>query len=127
MAEALSFSLVSPERELFRGDVTSVVVPGTEGTFEVMAGHAPVMSTLSPGMVTIRQREGEKAFFVRGGFADVTRSGLTLLAEVAIPADELNGEVLAAEKDLVTRRLSENLSPEDRLNASRAEAVLSAY
>lgn len=127
MADALSFSLVSPERELFKGEVSAVVVPGTEGTFEVMAGHAPVMSTLSPGILVIRSREEGKKFFVRGGFADVTRSGLTVLAEVAIPENELKGETLAAEKDLVQRRLSGDLPPEDRLNASRAREVLAAY
>lgn len=123
----LDFSLVSPERELFSGEADSVRVPGTEGAFEVQAGHAPLMATLSPGILLIRNGGNEEKLFVRGGFADVSASGLTVLAEAAIPEAELKGETLGAEKDRAQRRLSEPATPEDEIDARRAQDALSAY
>lgn len=84
MADTLHFSLVSPERELFSGAVEHVVVPGTEGDFGVLAHHAPLMSTIKPGMLRIFTGERELRMFINGGFADVTPSGLTILAEDAV-------------------------------------------
>jgi F-type H+-transporting ATPase subunit epsilon len=91
----LHFDLVSPERLLISADVDQVDVPGSEGDFGVFAGHAPVMTTLRPGVLAIQTagRAAEK-FFVRGGFAEVTLQGLTVLAEEAMPLAELNGEAL---------------------------------
>lgn len=127
MSQALSFSLVSPERELFAGDAQSVTVPGTEGLFEVQPGHAPVMSTLSPGLLVIREGSAERKFFVRGGFADVTSAGLTVLAETAIPENELKGTTLAREKDLAEEIIRTAEAAQDVMNAERAKAALSAY
>lgn len=127
MADNLTFSLVAPERELFAGEVTAVSVPGTEGQFEVLPNHAPMMSTLSPGILTIQDGKGAKSFFVRGGFADVGLTGMTVLAERAVPVDELKGDVLAAEKDLARREGERAGTPEDKLNAERAQAALTAY
>ena len=95
---AFHFELVSPEKLLFSGDVTDVLVPGTEGDFVVMAGHAPVMTALRPGVVDIGE-DGAKhtKLFVRGGFADVNAAGLTLLAETAIPLADLDAARLDAE------------------------------
>jgi F-type H+-transporting ATPase subunit epsilon len=88
---AFHLELVSPERLLFSGDVNDVLVPGTEGEFVVMAGHAPVMTALRPGVVDIGDAEGKHTrLYVRGGFADVTNTSLTLLAESAIPLAELD-------------------------------------
>ncbi len=84
MAEKFRFSLVSPERELFSGDVDQVDAPGSEGDFGVFAGHAPFMTTLKEGRVHVRSDGRELAFDVKGGFADVTPAGFTLLAEQAI-------------------------------------------
>src|SRR5689334_6618708 len=84
MAETLHFSLVSPERELFSGDVEQVDAPGTEGEFGVLPKHAPFMTTLKPGVVRIHEGGQVNAVFVRGGFADVTPQGLTILAEEAV-------------------------------------------
>ncbi|WP_031550672.1 ATP synthase F1 subunit epsilon [Parvularcula oceani] len=123
----LSFSLVSPERELFSGEADSVSIPGTEGVFEVQAGHSPLMSTLSPGMLTIRDGSRERKLYVRGGFADVSPDGLTVLAETAIPEDELKGDVLGAQKQAAQKALSADLSPEQQLEAQRAVDVLSTY
>jgi len=88
MAEKLHFSLVSPERELFAGEVDQVDAPGSEGDFGVLAGHAPFMTALREGFVTIHDGDGLHRFEVRGGFADVTPSGLTILAEHARDAGE---------------------------------------
>ena len=83
MALKLRFSLVSPQRELFAGDVDQVDAPGSEGDFGVLAGHAPFMTTLKEGRVKVFNDEDELVFDVRGGFADVTPDGFTILAEQA--------------------------------------------
>ena len=83
MADLLHFSLVSPERELFSGDVNQVDAPGSEGDFGVLAGHAPFMTALREGFVTVHEGDRLHRFEVKGGFADVTPQGLTVLAEYA--------------------------------------------
>jgi F-type H+-transporting ATPase subunit epsilon len=103
---ALHFELVSPARLLFSGDVESVVLPGTEGEMTILPMHAPVLSTLRPGVVTIVKSGSETdRIFVRGGFAEVNAHGLTLLAETAIPMSELDagaiaGQIKNAEEDV---------------------------
>jgi F-type H+-transporting ATPase subunit epsilon len=82
----LHFSLVAPERELFSGEVDQVIAPGAEGQFGVLAGHAPFMTTLQEGEVTVLDGSSRRTFNVRGGFADVTAAGLTILAEHAVEA-----------------------------------------
>lgn len=84
MADKLSFSLVSPEREVFSGLVDQVDAPGVEGDFGVLAAHAPFMTALREGAVTVFDGGSRRTFTVRGGFADVTPAGLTILAEDAI-------------------------------------------
>jgi F-type H+-transporting ATPase subunit epsilon len=86
MAEKLHFSLVSPERELFSGPVDQVDAPGSEGDFGVLAGHAPFMTALKEGQVRVYDEGRIIVFDVRGGFADVTPEGLTVLAEHAVEA-----------------------------------------
>ncbi|MEQ8655905.1 MAG: F0F1 ATP synthase subunit epsilon [Hyphomicrobiales bacterium] len=84
MADAFSFELVSPERQLVAGQATQVVVPGAEGQFTVLANHAPFLSTLKPGVLDVTMADGSTdRIFVRGGFADANPEGLTLLAEEA--------------------------------------------
>ena len=83
MAGKLHFSLVSPERELFSGEVDQVDAPGTEGDFGVLANHAPFMTTLKVGEVKVYSGGAVKVFAIEGGFADVTPEGLTILAEQA--------------------------------------------
>jgi F-type H+-transporting ATPase subunit epsilon len=77
------FELVSPEKLLFSGDVEQVDVPGAEGDFGVLAGHAPFVSTVRPGILTIHSASGEQKIVVLGGFAEVSADGLTVLADVA--------------------------------------------
>lgn len=85
-----SFELVSPTRLVFSGEVEQVDVPGAEGDFGVLAGHAPFVATLRPGVLTIRDASGAKRLFVRDGFAEVSAKGLTVLAETAVAVEDLN-------------------------------------
>ncbi|MGH6855810.1 MAG: F0F1 ATP synthase subunit epsilon [Aestuariivirga sp.] len=118
----LHFELVSPAKLLFSGEVAGVTIPGAEGNMGILPGHAPVLSTLRPGVVTITRETGApEKIFVRGGFAEVNPKGLTLLAETAIPLGELDAGALAqqvknaeedvsdAKDDETRRRASENL------------------
>ena len=86
MAAKLHFSLVAPERQLFSADVDQVDAPGVEGDFGVLAGHAPFMTALKAGSVTVYDGGATRVFTIDGGFADVTAAGLTILAEQAIEA-----------------------------------------
>jgi F-type H+-transporting ATPase subunit epsilon len=102
---AFHFELVSPERLIFSGEVEQVVVPGSEGVFTVLENHAPTMSTIRPGVIEVTSASGASKLFVRGGFADVSDKGLTILAEQAIPVAELDGakidaDLRAAEEDV---------------------------
>jgi F-type H+-transporting ATPase subunit epsilon len=97
------FDLVSPEKLLFSGAVDQVDVPGSEGDFGVLAGHAPLMTTLRPGILVLHREGGALSVVVNGGFAEVNPNGLTVLADVAVPVDDfdpaaLAGEIKAAEE-----------------------------
>jgi len=83
MAGKLNFSLVAPEREVFTGLVDQVDAPGVEGDFGVLPQHAPFMTTLREGAVTVYDGSARRVFAVKGGFADVNAQGLTILAEEA--------------------------------------------
>ena len=83
MSDKLHVSLVTPEAELFSGEVDHVIAPGSEGEFDVLAHHAPFMTTLAEGSVTIVNEGKSRVFQVRGGFADVNEDGMTILAEHA--------------------------------------------
>jgi F-type H+-transporting ATPase subunit epsilon len=127
------FELVSPERLLFTGEVESVVVPGSEGELTVLKDHAPLMTTLKPGIVTVTEAGGRaQRLFVRGGFADVAPTGLTILAESSVPVDQLDAakldaeikgaqdEVTAASTDEGRRLAQEKLNQLNELRASLA-------
>jgi F-type H+-transporting ATPase subunit epsilon len=90
MADKLHFALVSPERELFNGEVDHVVVPGSEGEFGVSPNHAPVMSVIKPGALKVMNDGTERRIFVNGGFADVTPEGLSVLAEEAVDLADID-------------------------------------
>ncbi|OCC01995.1 ATP synthase F1 subunit epsilon [Labrys sp. WJW] len=96
---SFQFELVTPEKLLFSGPVESVVVPGSEGDFEVLSQHAPVMSTIRPGIIVVKETVGgsSRHLFVRGGFADVNPQGLTILAEQAVPIEEMTPDKLSQE------------------------------
>ena len=96
MADNFNFELVSPERLLLSAKVSEVVIPATEGEMTVLANHAPTMTTVKPGVVTVKDASGKATkYVVFGGFADIVPTGCTLLAESAIPMDELNRDTLA--------------------------------
>ena len=98
MAEKLSFDLVSPERLLLSEQVDLVTVPGADGDMGIMGGHAPVMSTLRPGVIGVEtEGQPERRYFVRGGFVEVTLAGLTVLAEHTVPLAELDSAALERE------------------------------
>lgn len=103
------FELVSPERQLFSGAVEQVVVPGSEGDFGILAGHAPFVSTLRPGILTIHSDGQPKRLYVRGGFAEISAGGLTVLAERATAVEDLDPgqldlDIKNAEEDLADAR-----------------------
>ena len=144
MAEPFQFELVSPERLLMSEPVDQVVVPGAEGYFTVLKGHAPFMSTLRPGVVDVdARRRRSNRIFVRGGFADVNADGLTILAEQAIPLAEVDAAMLAQEvknaeedvadakdgatKDAAELRLSQLKEVQAALGRSPGRLRLSAY
>ena len=122
------FDLVSPEQLLFSGEVEHVVVPGTEGEFGVLAGHAPLVAILKPGILKILGPNAMR-ILVTGGFAEVSPEGLTVLADRAVPVEEVDaaslaGEIEAAERsvaaasDAARDRLQLKL---DQLRAAQAE------
>jgi F-type H+-transporting ATPase subunit epsilon len=90
------FDLVSPEQLVYSGEVEHVVVPGTEGEFGVLAGHAPLIAMLRPGVVKILGPD-EQDILVVGGFAEVSPDGLTILADRAVPLAEVDPTLIEAE------------------------------
>src|SRR5260221_14577239 len=84
------FDLVSPEKLLFSGEVNQVDVPGSEGDFGVLAGHAPLITTLRPGILVIYGERGALRIVVDGGFAEVGPGGLTVLADMAVAGGEVS-------------------------------------
>jgi F-type H+-transporting ATPase subunit epsilon len=95
MAETIHLDLVSPERLLLSDDVDMVTMPGADGYFGVLKGHAPVMASLKPGVIEIKGgAEDGLRIFVRGGFAEVNANEVTVLAEEAIPMSEIDAAAL---------------------------------
>lgn len=95
------FDLVSPEKLLFSGEVEQVDVPGSEGYFGVLAGHAPMVTTLRPGILIVKAGGGEERIVVLGGFAEISPSGLTVLADIATSVADIDRAALAAQiKDM---------------------------
>ena len=82
------FELVSPEKLLFSGEVNQVDIPGSEGDFGVLAGHAPLITTLRPGILVIYREGTVVKIVVNGGFAEVGPTGLTVLADMAVPLED---------------------------------------
>jgi F-type H+-transporting ATPase subunit epsilon len=91
------FNLVSPEAVLFSGEVEHVVVPGAEGEFGVLAGHAPLVATLRPGILKILGPGETQRIVVTGGFAEVSPAGLTVLADMATPAEDVDAAMIASQ------------------------------
>lgn len=99
MAGKFHFELVSPEQKLMSEDVHMVTIPGEEGDFGVLAGHAPLLSSIRPGVIVINRESNDnpKRYFVAGGFADVTATQCTVLAENATDLSLVDVTALDAE------------------------------
>jgi F-type H+-transporting ATPase subunit epsilon len=117
MADAkISFDLVSPERLLLSEDAEMVTIPGSEGEMGVMAGHMPLISTLKPGMIDVKIAHGQHHnFLVSGGFAEITATKITVLAEDAIPVASLDEQTLQqriidAEEDIATAKTEQEMA-----------------
>jgi F-type H+-transporting ATPase subunit epsilon len=89
------FDLVSPEKLAFSGEVDQVDIPGVEGDFGVLAGHAPVVATIRPGILTVTQSGSQQKIVVLGGLAEVSDKGLTVLADVATAVPDLDAASFA--------------------------------
>ena len=123
MADTMQFDLVSPERKLASVAATEVRIPGADGDFTAMPGHASFLSTLRPGIVVAKSSEGELRFVVTGGFAEVSADGVSLLAERSLPAAELTQSVydgLVAD----ARKAVEAAQPDARDEAQKLVADL---
>ncbi|HEY7845699.1 MAG TPA: F0F1 ATP synthase subunit epsilon [Bradyrhizobium sp.] len=101
------FDLVSPEKLAFSGEVDQVDIPGTEGDFGVLAGHAPVVAAVRPGILTVISGGSKQKIIVLGGLAEVSEKGLTVLADTATSIDELDRARFAATVDEMQQKLSE--------------------
>ena len=123
MAEKIHFDLVSPEKLLYSASADMVVVPGVEGDFGVLAGHAPLISIVRTGIIDVKGSEdgADLKIFVRGGLAEVTPAGLTVLAEEAMPFEDLS----ATDLDARIRDLEEDVADakDDRAKLRATQAL----
>lgn len=125
MADTMQFDLVSPERSLASLQATSVQIPGADGDMTAMAEHAPTITTLRPGILTVTGPAGESAFAVTGGFAEISAAGTSVLAEKAMPT----ADVTAADMDALIAAASDaaaNASAEDKDAAAKTLADMEA-
>jgi len=120
----VSFRLVMPEREVLATQADMVVVPGSEGDFGVLHGHAPLISTVRPGVLeVIQDNKVDKRFIVVGGFAEVTPERCTVLADEAVPFEEVTPEQLAERERAAERDLADAATDGERAAAQKAIAV----
>jgi F-type H+-transporting ATPase subunit epsilon len=127
MADKTQFELVSPERLLISKAVDMVVVPGTEGDFGVLPDHAPLISSVRPGVIAVFEGgQVTDRIFVAGGFAEVTGERCTVLAEQAMPLAELDRGRVEAELKDARDDLTDAKTDTDRAAAERAVAVAEA-
>ena len=131
MTRKVEFELVSPEKLLLSEPVDMVVVPGAEGDFGVLIDHAPMISTIRPGVINVYVAdEITESIFVAGGFADVTESSCTVLAEEAVPVKDLDRDALKQRLQHAQDELTEADSPVARAEAEGkvkvAEAMIEA-
>ena len=105
MADKMSFSLVSPERQLASGEAEMVVIPGMEGDLGALPGHAPFLTTLRPGVVSVTDGGSATEYFVTGGFAEVSPEGVAILAEEATERAEVDGAYLDGKLEDATKAL----------------------
>jgi F-type H+-transporting ATPase subunit epsilon len=124
MAGTFKIELVSPERVLLSGEATEVVVPGLEGDFTVLAGHAPVISALRPGILDIRNGSAHRRIYVRGGFAEVDPTQVTILAQYLVDIGAAAPGQIAAELQAAEQMVASATDDAGRLLANDALAAL---
>ena len=121
MAEGVKIEIVSPEVLVLSAEARSVVVPGAEGYLTVMGDHAPLMTVLKPGFVTVVDTSGaNKSYFVGGGFADISDAGVTILAEEAKPASEFGRTEIEARIAQAQQALTSATEIDDKSAAQNA-------
>jgi F-type H+-transporting ATPase subunit epsilon len=121
MAGTFKFELVTPERMALSEDAAQVVVPGVEGEFTVLPGHAPVISALRPGIIDVTLPDASKTrIFVKGGFAEVDADHLTVLAERALDVEAMDAATVAAELETAQADLASATDDAGRLAAASA-------
>ncbi|MBT5767684.1 MAG: F0F1 ATP synthase subunit epsilon [Kordiimonadaceae bacterium] len=120
MADKLHFEMVSPAKLLKSADVDMVVVPGTEGDFGVLPAHAPVVSTLRTGVIEVHDGGEPEKLLVVGGFAEVNSAGLTILAELATPINEVDKAGYEAELKNLTEDVQDAKDDEAKARAEKA-------
>ena len=127
MAGTFKFELVTPERMALSEDAAQVVVPGVEGDFTVLPGHAPVISALRPGVIDVTLPDARKTrIFVKGGFAEVDGDHLTVLAERALDVEAMDAATVAAELEAAEADLASAADDASRLAAASAVERLRA-
>jgi F-type H+-transporting ATPase subunit epsilon len=127
MAGTFKFELVTPERMALSEEAAQVVVPGVEGEFTVLPGHAPVISALRPGIIDVTLPDARKSrIFVKGGFAEVDAGHLTVLAERALDVAAMDAGTIAAELEAADAELAAAGDDAARLAAASAAASLRA-
>jgi F-type H+-transporting ATPase subunit epsilon len=120
----VTFRLVMPERELLNTEADMVVVPGSEGDFGVLHGHAPLISTVRPGVLEVFQgARAEQRFLVAGGFAEVTPERCTVLAEEAVPFEQVTPDQLAERERAAEVELSDASTDAEKAAAQKNLAV----
>jgi F-type H+-transporting ATPase subunit epsilon len=125
MADAFNFELVSPERLLVSEKVSEVVIPATLGEMTVLVNHAPTMTTIKPGVVTVKLASGQvNKYVVFGGFADILPDSCTLLAESAVPANELTRDTLQKRIDTTEAEIGKANSDEHKTKLEQFLAEL---
>ncbi len=117
MAGTFQFELLTPERLLLAGQAEQVVIPGVEGDFAVLSGHAPVISTLRPGILEITMTDANRRVFVKKGVAEADPERLTVLAQTAVDVDEFDSRRIADELKAAEAELAEAQDDQSKLLA----------
>ena len=107
MVDKINFEIVSPEKKIASGEADSILVPGFEGDFTVLAKHAPCLSSLRAGILTIFASGTKTEYFVQSGFAEVSDQGLIILAEKALEKSEMNTETIKGEISSLEKKMEE--------------------
>ena len=116
----VQFDLVSPERKLASVAADAVQIPGADGDITAMAGHEPTILTLRPGLLTVSGAEGETAYVVTGGFAELAAENISVLAEMALPKDEVTQEIVS---DLLAAASAADENAEGEAAAAAAKTL----